>query len=99
MQLKVITPKGELSHLLVEEKPKSYKIISKNGTGIYRDVINKSWLNKPYVEYEYRMFLPYDCSDEEAIKIWNSKLDLISKQITEKYEHDKAELNSMFIKK
>lgn len=98
MQLKVITPKGKLSHLLVEEKPKSYKILSQNDTGIYRAFINKSWLNKPYVEYGYAMFLPYTCSDEEAIKMWNDKIDIALKEATENYNKTKEKLNSMIIR-
>lgn len=98
MKLKVITPKGELSYLEVEEKPKSYKIISQNNTGIYRAVINKSWLNKPYVEYGYAMFLPYTCSNEEAIKMWNDKIDIALKGATENYNKTKEKLNSMIIR-
>ena len=98
MKLKVITPRGELSYLEVEEKPKSYKIVSQNDTGIYRAFINKSWINTPYVEYGYNMFLAYDCSDEEAIKMWNEKLNIISKQVDERYIYHKAQIESRIIK-
>lgn len=98
MKLKVITQEGKLSHLEVEEKPKSYKIISQNDTGICRAFINKSWINTPYIEYGYNMFLAYDCSDEEAIKMWNEKLHAMAKRLDERYIHHKAQIESRIIK-
>ena len=51
----------------VEEKPKTYKTVGNHIPRIYLNTINKKILNKVY---EDRVLI-YDCSKEEAIKIWN----------------------------
>lgn len=83
------------SSIEVEEKPKTYKTIGgKLVPRVNRNVINKSMINKVYDD----VILIYDCSKEEAIKIWNEHFDRKINTKKEYFEKEIERLESLIIK-
>ena len=75
--------------IAVEEKPKTYKTIGRESVPrVYRTVINKDMINKVYDD----VVLIYDCSKEEAIKIWNEHFD---RKINTKKEYFEKEIECL----
>nr|DAQ97628.1 MAG TPA: hypothetical protein [Caudoviricetes sp.] len=79
----------------VEEKPKTYKTIGGESVPrVYRSVINKDMINKVYDD----VVLIYDCSKEEAIKIWNEHFDRKINTKKEYFEKEVERLEGLIIK-
>lgn len=96
MKLKVITPKGTLSFVEVEEKPKTYKILNQNNTGICRCFISKAMINVVYDD-GYSKFLAYTVSDEEAKNMWNTHIVSCIERLDEKYKKSHDSLIDLMI--
>ncbi|MDB2160160.1 hypothetical protein PMX22_10135 [Clostridium butyricum] len=81
--------------IAVEEKPKTYKTIDgRLVPRAYRSVINKCMINKVYDD----VILIYDCSKEEAIKIWNEHFDRLINAKKEYFEKEIECLEGLIIK-